>query len=163
MNVFVLDEDPSLAAKMHCDKHLGKMILESAQMLSAVAQQRWPGLGGYYKPTHQNHPCTKWVGESLANARWLVRLCQALDDERLAASNCDPHSSLEIVERFNGDFLLGEYLGEMTPFVFAGPADTPGETVVEKYRNYYRAKNAGWVAEGKGAMVWKNREVPAWF
>ena len=36
MNIFVLDRDPKVAAFMMCDKHVVKMILESAQMLSAV-------------------------------------------------------------------------------------------------------------------------------
>ena len=34
MNVFVLDYDPKTAAEMHCDKHVVKMILETAQLLS---------------------------------------------------------------------------------------------------------------------------------
>ena len=36
MNIFVLDRDPTKAAHMMCDKHVVKMIIESAQMLSAV-------------------------------------------------------------------------------------------------------------------------------
>ena len=36
MNIFVLDEDPIKAAEYHCNKHVVKMILESAQMLSTV-------------------------------------------------------------------------------------------------------------------------------
>ena len=34
MNIFYLDRDPKIAAQMMCDKHVVKMILESAQMLS---------------------------------------------------------------------------------------------------------------------------------
>jgi hypothetical protein len=33
MNIFILDENPVTAAKMQCDKHVVKMIIESAQML----------------------------------------------------------------------------------------------------------------------------------
>ena len=33
MNIFYLDRNPKVAAEMHCDKHVVKMILESAQML----------------------------------------------------------------------------------------------------------------------------------
>ena len=33
MNIFYVDKDPKIAAKMMCDKHIIKMILESAQML----------------------------------------------------------------------------------------------------------------------------------
>jgi hypothetical protein len=33
MNIFYLDKDPIKAAEYSCDKHVVKMILESAQML----------------------------------------------------------------------------------------------------------------------------------
>ena len=33
MNIFMLDRDPRVAANMHCDKHVVKMILETAQLL----------------------------------------------------------------------------------------------------------------------------------
>ena len=36
MNIFVLDNDIEKCAQYHCDKHVVKMILESAQMLSAA-------------------------------------------------------------------------------------------------------------------------------
>ena len=36
MNIFVLDKDPRVAARMLCDKHVPKMIVESAQMLSTA-------------------------------------------------------------------------------------------------------------------------------
>ena len=36
MNVFALHQHPIAAAKMHCDKHVVKMILETAQLLSTA-------------------------------------------------------------------------------------------------------------------------------
>ena len=36
MNIFILDEDPVQAAQLQCDKHVVKMIVESAQMLSTA-------------------------------------------------------------------------------------------------------------------------------
>ena len=33
MNIFVIDHDPVKAAEMQCDKHVVKMIVESAQIL----------------------------------------------------------------------------------------------------------------------------------
>ena len=36
MNIFYLDKDPIEAAKQSCDKHVVKMIVESAQMLSTA-------------------------------------------------------------------------------------------------------------------------------
>ena len=36
MNLFILNNDPVIAAQEQCDKHVVKMIVESAQMLSTV-------------------------------------------------------------------------------------------------------------------------------
>jgi hypothetical protein len=36
MNIFVLDLDPRRCARYHCDFHVGKMITETAQILSTV-------------------------------------------------------------------------------------------------------------------------------
>jgi hypothetical protein len=36
VNVFMLDHDPRLAARYHCDKHVVKMIVETAQLLSTA-------------------------------------------------------------------------------------------------------------------------------
>ena len=36
MNIFYLHNDPEISAKMHCDKHVVKMIIEYAQMLSTA-------------------------------------------------------------------------------------------------------------------------------
>ena len=59
MNIFILDKDPKTAAEYHCDKHVLKMILETAQMLCTA---HWE-TGGQapYRATHKNHPCTKWT------------------------------------------------------------------------------------------------------
>ena len=36
MNIFILDRNPVKAAQMLCDRHIPKMIVESAQMLSTA-------------------------------------------------------------------------------------------------------------------------------
>jgi hypothetical protein len=84
MNIFVLDSDPSTCAKMHCDKHVVKMILESAQMICTTHHQcRNPKLKYDipYKQTHVNHPCNRWLRDSLANYLWLVDLTKSLNNE----------------------------------------------------------------------------------
>lgn len=169
MNIFALDLDPTIAASYHCDQHLHKMILESAQMLSTVARSKSLLASGYYKPTHANHPCTKWLAESLNNCAWLVELCRALDAERLAATNCAQHASMRIINLFEDDFLQSPAINNCiwTPsnFIFAGPmqiAIRPNLSTVEKYRAYYRLKSAQWEREGKGPMTWKNRTIPEW-
>jgi hypothetical protein len=37
MNIFVLDTNPELCAKYHCDIHLCKMITEHNQILGSIA------------------------------------------------------------------------------------------------------------------------------
>ena len=36
MNIFYLDREPKTCAEMHCDKHVVKMIIEYAQLLSTA-------------------------------------------------------------------------------------------------------------------------------
>ena len=54
MNIFVVDEDPEIAARQLCDKHVVKMILESAQMLCTVALEHGYE-GAPYKKAHPKH------------------------------------------------------------------------------------------------------------
>ena len=39
MNIFFLDKTPDGSAEMLCDKHVPKMLLESAQMLSTAVRK----------------------------------------------------------------------------------------------------------------------------
>lgn len=43
MNIFYLDENPVVAAQLHCDGHVNKMIIESCQMLSTAMRLAQPG------------------------------------------------------------------------------------------------------------------------
>ena len=92
MNIFILDKDPKIAAQMLCDKHIPKMIVESAQMLSTAHRmldgtpekrrsksgktiQTYYSFGDirdsmYYLAVHKYHPCTTWTMESLDNYNW---------------------------------------------------------------------------------------------
>ena len=103
MNVFILDSSPMIAARLHCDKHVVKMIIESAQMLSTAHRmldgkpERRPSKSGktmqqyyklpderehiLYKAVHKFHPCTKWTMQSKDNYRWHYRLFEMLCDE----------------------------------------------------------------------------------
>ena len=40
MNIFILDNDIEQCARYHCDQHVGKMILESAQLLCTALNQK---------------------------------------------------------------------------------------------------------------------------
>ena len=70
MNIFVLDEDPKVAASLVIDKHSVKMPLESMQMMSTIADHL--GLDSPYDPVMLNHPCTIWARESRQNLRTLT-------------------------------------------------------------------------------------------
>ena len=70
MNIFVLDHSPKTSAEMMCDKHVVKMILETAQMLCTVAHNN--GHVAPYKAAFKNHPCTLWVGKTRQNWDWLI-------------------------------------------------------------------------------------------
>jgi len=73
MNIFFLDFNPHKAAEYHCDKHVVKMILETAQLLYTAHWCFSPEIPAY-KITHKNHPCAIWVRESLDNYAWLCEL-----------------------------------------------------------------------------------------
>ena len=76
MNIFAVDSDTEVCARWLDDIRLRKMVLESAQLLSN-ALYLWKVRRtdyGIYKPTHLNHPCTKWAAESEANFSWLFSL-----------------------------------------------------------------------------------------
>jgi len=79
MNIFVLDNNIQKAAEYHVDKHVVKMILESAQILSTVVRSTRIDKG--YKSTHEKHPCVLWCKSSLSNWRWLKSLSEALNEE----------------------------------------------------------------------------------
>ena len=77
LNIFVLHKNPQLAAQYQCDKHVVKMILETAQLLCSPYV---PGVAPYRR-THYNHPCAKWTRESQSNYFWLGIHGLALADE----------------------------------------------------------------------------------
>jgi hypothetical protein len=99
VNIFYLDRNPVTAAQAMTDKHVVKMILESAQLLSTahrvldgiptvVLSKSGARLTRYahsndllYKSTHVNHPSAIWVRQSVPNYEWLYRHFCALCDE----------------------------------------------------------------------------------
>ena len=56
MNVFYLHHLPPIAASYHCDKHVGKMLIESCQLLATAHHEFGNGDKVSYRPTHKNHP-----------------------------------------------------------------------------------------------------------
>ena len=84
MNIFYLDEDPEVAAIVQYNKHVVKMILESAQMLCTAHHcygDREQKENVPYKQAHLNHPSTIWVRTDNHNYHWLYDHMLALGDE----------------------------------------------------------------------------------
>ena len=84
MNIFYLDSDPVKAAQIQYNKHVVKMILESAQMLCTahhVYGSDWQKENVPYKQAHLNHPSTIWARQCFQNYRWLYLHMLALGSE----------------------------------------------------------------------------------
>ena len=81
MNIFYLDKDPFKAAKLQYNKHVVKMILESAQMLCAAHHVLGNPEDVPYKLAHKNHPSTIWVRENSLHYDWLYAHMIALGNE----------------------------------------------------------------------------------
>lgn len=83
MNIFVVDADPIIAAQQLPDRHVTKMILESAQMLSIVFSPHYWNIGEVskvdgtpfktLKGAFKKHPCTIWAAADFANCAWLIQ------------------------------------------------------------------------------------------
>jgi len=81
MNIFYLSRDPEEAARVQHNKHVVKMILESAQMLSTCHREFGDDREILYKRTHVNHPSAVWVRQSSQHYHWLWRHMMALGEE----------------------------------------------------------------------------------
>ena len=153
MNIFVLDECPFRAAFDQCDKHVVKMVLETAQLLcSAYPEDTAP-----YKRTHYNHPSAVWTRESLENYRWLLDHGLALALEYQLRYN-KTHKSLEAIKWCASnvsDIDFPQF--ERTPFKLAMPDEYKCDDAVTAYRNYYKHEKAS-IAKWDKAL-----NVPTWW
>jgi len=78
MNIFHLHKEPKICAEYHCDKHVVKMILETAQMLSTAYRRNFGDNDDLYKTAYPKHPMTIWVGDTGGNFYWSLRLLDEL-------------------------------------------------------------------------------------
>jgi hypothetical protein len=157
MNIFALDNNPIQAAQWLCDKHVVKMILESAQLLSTAHRvlDDVPAGSPLYKKTHENHPCAIWVRESFANYVWLYYHLRALLQEY--TYRYGKHHKVEelmdvlIIPPDNIHHSL-----DQTEFAQAMPEQykIPGNPI-QAYRNYYKH-------EKLRIARYTNRDFPEW-
>ena len=176
MNIFYLDNDPTKCAEYHLDKHVVKMILEYALLLSTAQRildgkevqgvsksgrkaKRWElpdeRDAALYKASHMNHPSAKWARHSACNYRWLFKLW------------------IELMREYNYRYGKIHASARLIPFLKQPPKNIqengfsapwramPDEykvehSVVQSYRNYYIGAKAEFAK-------WTKRETPEWF
>jgi len=145
MNIFILDNSPEIAAQMLFDKHVVKMALETAQILSTIN-------GGPYKSTHINHPCTKWASEFRDNYDWLVKHGISICQEYTYRYNKE-HKCEEVI------YALLEPLVEIplgvSDFVQCMLPEFRNENPIKAYRDYYKSKSS--------FATWTKRNPPDWW
>lgn len=155
MNIFFLDENPTMSAKYHVDKHVVKMILETAQLLCGVHHATdQPTDQVPYKLSHKNHPCAIWARESLSNYLYLCELGLELGKEYTYRYG-KRHKSIDVIEWCIVNKPNIPDIGFTKP-AMAMPDEFKVDSVVESYRNYYMGAKSDLAS-------WKNREKPLWF
>ena len=156
MNVFFLHRVAAVAASMHCDKHLGKMLIESCQLLATTHHVHGNGHVVSYKPTHVNHPSAVWTRQSTAHYGYVAKLAESLD-VLFTRRYGTRHRS--------GMVLRAELLVPPPALVNAKWSDPPlampdefkSDDPVASYRAYYVSKQAVM------GMEYVGRATPAFF
>jgi len=160
MNIFFLDKDPRLAARYHCNKHVVKMIVETAQMLSTahriVDQEDFEG--SLYRSTHVNHPSTVWVRSSKAAYNWTYRLFVHLSAEYQRRYG-KVHLSYQKLASFlrNAPHGITQQRAPKPPLAMKKHPECMGPDVVESYRKFYHTKQ--FVMD----VRWPEGLQPFWF
>jgi hypothetical protein len=164
MNIFVTSINTLTCAQEHCDVHLRKMIVETAQLLS-TAHFELDKVQVGYKPTHKNHPCAVWVREHPANYRWAVTLLGELLDEYSYRFD-KTHKTQEVYGNLsrppNFKYI---YTQNATPsnFVTAMPDVFISKDVETSYKGYLNEKFKEWRSRERPMKVeWTSRPTPSW-
>ena len=169
---------------MHNDKHVIKMILESAQLLSTAhrvldgvqitgtsstgrKKQLWKMAdkrleSELYSATHVNHPSAVWVRQSIGNYNWLAillaNLCAEYTYRYGKIHKCQETGLVALLVTVAPTNIAKRPFTEPTPAM-------PVEVVVEgssvaSYRNYY-INNKQHLASWSGKI--NSRRIPEWF
>ena len=181
MNIFFLDQDPRQCAEWMVDKHVVKMIVETAQLLSTAhrildceevivhLQHKETGKvrkknvwvlpddrnESLYACTHRNHPSAVWCRESVENYNWLVDHLYALGDEYTYRYG-KKHATIEkcFYQLQSPPFGLRAWDWTQPPSAMGAEFIISDDPVVN-YRNYYKFGKAN-------LHSWKKRSAPEW-
>jgi hypothetical protein len=176
MNIFYLHNDPRTCSQLHNDKHVVKMIIEYAQLMSTAHRvldgkeyidvtangrkiKRWKMdnetyEAGLMKASHINHPSGIWLRKSKQNYTWLNRMWNYLMEEYTHRygkhHSCEKYRSVLYPWPKN---IPEGYFTEPTP-AMPDIYKVPGNSL-QSYINYYNGAK-------KHIAFWKKREIPIW-
>ena len=163
MNIFFLAECPYKSAEMMVDKHVVKMIVETAQLLS-TAHRLLDGHGEkyiindsretlLYKVTHRNHPSSIWARTSLENYNWLADHLDGLLREYTYRYNRIHKTSALMYSLGSPPLNLKEWDWTTPPSCMPEEYHIGG--YIDNYREYYRKAKSH-------IHKWTGREPPLW-
>jgi hypothetical protein len=177
MNIFYLNTDTKECAKQHLDKHVVKMILEYAQLLSTAHRlldgteyegrtvsgtrkaMRWllndERETGLYMASHMKHPSGIWCRETSENYNWLYSLWRDLMREY--TFRYGKHHVAEKLIPYLDNMPTNIKSGQITPMPQCMPDQykVPGNSI-QAYHNYY-------IGDKQRFAVWTNRPIPQWY
>ena len=138
MNIFYLHQDPTVSPSIMYNKHVVKMILETAQLLCTTHHIYNNGDNVPYKKTHVNHPSTVWARTNTANYRWLydhfIALCCEYESRYNKTHLCYTKCA-DVLENPPADMPHSDTISEM-PQCMPDEYKVAGNPV-QGYRNYY--------------------------
>ena len=179
INIFYLDNNPYECAKLHTDKHVVKMILEYAQLLSTahryldgtlsvglsasgrkktsyvLMDQRESIL---YASTHINHPSAIWCRKGIVQYRWLhnllIELCKEYTYRYGKIHKVERSGLLWKLEKPPKNIHTDVCWSEPTPAM--PDIYKVNSNSIKSYINYY-------VGAKQHLASWKKREKPDWY
>jgi len=181
VNIFYLHYDTKICAREHCDKHVVKMIVEYAQLLSTAHRlldgtqyfnkskngrkiHRWK-LNDHredqvYHAVSWNHPSAVWVRKDLSHYQWLWNLASELCQEyrhRYGGTTDKQHKTSLVIQNlsFAPNNIVRNGVFAEPPQAMPEDVKVPGDSI-QAYQNYYQVYK-------KRFATWKNREVPPWY
>lgn len=137
MNIFFLHSNAKMAAIFHCDKHVVKMIIESAQLLATAHHEH--GHPVSYKPTHKNHPSAIWTRSSKLHYRYVYDLAIALCKEYTKRYG-KTHACEAIIKNELSEPPEALTFGGWVNPPQCMPDECKTDDTVQAYRQYYRYK-----------------------
>jgi hypothetical protein len=176
VNIFYLHSDPKVCAEWAVDKHVVKMILEAAQLLSTAHRvldgteyidassgrkiKRWRLPDNrdteMYSATHINHPSAVWARQSNNNYNWLWcylwEHCKEYTRRYGKTHKVETSGLLNVLSQPPRNIPIAH---KTQPPSCMDEKYIVGDDAVENYRNYYKY--------GKSHLhKYTNRQAPEW-